>query len=64
MTKVYCGQCKWFKSNFDPRYETCTEKSNFIYQDTYKEIIVLSKMLPKDLNANNDCENYAGIKLN
>ena len=65
--KVYCSQCKWFavdntatsRTNAD---EICTEKSNLINKDNYKTTVVMYNMIPSDLNANNDCKNYAGVK--
>ena len=55
MSKVYCGDCRWYSSGGDWTSSICRHPSNYIDTPTYRRLD-LSGIFKKNLN--NDCKDY------
>jgi hypothetical protein len=54
--KVYCKDCKYYRSRGGGYWEYCVHPDNFRVDDTYREQVKSAKNSPRYLNADNDCK--------
>jgi hypothetical protein len=54
--KVYCKDCKYYRSGGGGYWEYCVHPDNFRVDDTYREQVKSAKNSPRYLNSENNCK--------